>query len=116
MLFIIIVHYVSLAFLIFSAIAAKDYVPIIDIVSFLSEEVVKTVDIFINDDKNIEFDENFFLYLTSGEGVHLSPFSTAEVIIRNDDGENVVISDFCMASKNQICYNSCTCRQAPVCV
>ena len=58
--------------------------------TFLSEEVTKTVDIFITDDRNIEFDENFFLYLTSGEGVHLSPFGTAEVIIRNDDGETVL--------------------------
>ena len=57
--------------------------------TFLSEEVIKTVEILITNDRNIEFDETFFLYLTSGEGVHLSPFSTAEVIIRNDDGEDI---------------------------
>ena len=49
----------------------------------------KRVEIFITDDKNIEYDESFFLYLTSGEGVHLSPFSTAEVVIKNDDGEGI---------------------------
>ena len=74
----------------FSIIVERDYIPVIEIVTFLSEEVTKTVDIFIIDDKNIEFDENFFVYLTSGEGVHLSPFSTAEVIIGNDDGENIL--------------------------
>ena len=56
---------------------------------FLPQEVEKSVNIFIVDDKNIEYDENFFLYLTSGEGVHLSPFSTAEVVIKNDDGKDI---------------------------
>ena len=55
---------------------------------FLSQEVETSVNVFIFDDENIEHDENFFLYLTSGEGVHLSPFSTAEVVIKNDDGKN----------------------------
>ena len=55
--------------------------------TFATEETKKRVEILITDDKNIEYDENFFLYLTSGEGVHLSPFSTAEVVIKNDDGE-----------------------------
>ena len=52
-----------------------------------SEELKKTVDIQIIDDINVEFDENFFLQLTSGEGVHISPFGIAEVIIINDDGK-----------------------------
>ena len=56
---------------------------------FLPEEVEKSVNIFIFDDENTEYDEIFFLYLTSGEGVHLSPFSTAEVVIKNDDGKNI---------------------------
>ena len=64
-----------------------DYVPVVEIVTFLPEEVTKTVKVQILDDTNVEFNENFFLYLTSGEGVHLSPFSRAEVIIVNDDGE-----------------------------
>ena len=66
--------------------ADRDYVPIIEIVKFLPQEVEKSVSIFIVDDKNIE---NFFLYLTSGEGVHLSPFSTTEVVIKNDDGKDI---------------------------
>ena len=69
--------------------AERDYVPIIEIVKFLPQEVEKSVNIFIVDDKNIEYDENFFLYLTSGEGVYLSPFSTAEVVIKNDDGKDI---------------------------
>ena len=56
---------------------------------FLPQEVEKSVNIFIVDDKNIEYDETFFLYLTSGEGVHLSPFSTAKVVIKNDDGKDI---------------------------
>ena len=74
-----------------SVIAGRDYVPVLEIVTFTSEEIKKIVEIFIIDDKNIEYDERFFLYLTSGEGVHLSPFSTAEVVIKNDDGENINI-------------------------
>ena len=56
---------------------------------FLPQEVEKSVKIFIVDDKIIEHDETFFLYLTSGEGVHLSPFSTAKVVIKNDDGKDI---------------------------
>ena len=67
--------------------ARRDYEPIIQIVTFLPDELIQTVDIQIKDDKNVEYDESFFLYLVSGEGVHLSPFSRAEVVIRNDDGE-----------------------------
>ena len=55
---------------------------------FLPKEVKKSVNISIVDDKKIEHDENFFLYLRSGEGVHLSPFITAEVVIKNDDGND----------------------------
>ena len=51
-----------------------DYDPIIEIVTFLPEEITKSVSISIKDDSNVEFDESFFLYLVSGEGVHLSPF------------------------------------------
>ena len=57
--------------------------------TFLPQEVEKSVNIFIVDDKNIEYDENFFLYLRSGKGVHLSPFITAEVFIKNDDGKDI---------------------------
>ena len=69
--------------------AERDYVPIIEIVKFLPQEVEKSVNIFIVDDKNIEYDENFFLYLRSGKGVRLSPFITAEVVIKNDDGKDI---------------------------
>ena len=68
-----------------------DYDPIIEIVTFLPEEITKSVSISIKDDTNVEFDESFFLYLVSGEGVHLSPFSRAEVVIRNDDGKNCYV-------------------------
>ena len=67
----------------------RDYIPIIEIVTFLSEEMTKTVDIHIIDDINVEYDETFILYLTSGEGVHLSPFSRAKIVIKNDDGKEL---------------------------
>ena len=67
--------------------AERDYISIIEIITFESEELTKTVDIHIIDDTSVEFDENFFLQLTSGEGVHISPFGRAEVIITNDDGK-----------------------------
>ncbi|CAI8023305.1 Sushi domain-containing protein 2, partial [Geodia barretti] len=69
------------------AAARSDYMPIIEILTFLPEELTKRVDVVINDDTNVEFDESFFLYLVSGEGVHLSPFQRAKVVIRNDDGK-----------------------------
>ena len=56
---------------------------------FLPQEIEKSVKICIVDDKQIEHDETFFLYLTSGEGVYLSPFCTAEVVIKNDDGKDI---------------------------
>jgi len=42
-------------------------------------------------DKNIEYDETLLLYLTSGEGVHLTPFARAEVVIANDDGKQSIV-------------------------
>ena len=41
-------------------------------------------------DKNIEYDETLLLYLTS-EGVHLTPFARAEVVIANDDGKQSIV-------------------------
>ena len=67
----------------------SDYTPIIEILTFLPHELTKRVHIVINDDTNVEFDERFFLYLVSGEGVHLSPFQRAKVVIRNDDGKHI---------------------------
>ena len=67
--------------------ARMDYEPIIEIITFSSEQLMATVTVPIKDDMNVEFDESFFLYLVSGEGVHLSPFSRAEVTIQNDDGK-----------------------------
>ena len=71
--------------------ARMDYEPIIEIITFSSEQLMATVTVPIKDDANVEFDESFFLYLVSGEGVYLSPFSRAEVIIQNDDGENKIM-------------------------
>ena len=72
--------------------AERDYTAITEVVTFETEEVIKTVDIRIINDAIVEFDENFFLQLTSGEGVRLSPFSRAEVIIINDDGKIIIFT------------------------
>ena len=53
--------------------------------------MTKTIDIHIIDDILVELDENFFLSMTSGMSVHLSPFNRAEVIITNDDGKNLFL-------------------------
>lgn len=54
---------------------------------FQPGEIEKKVTLTIIDDKKIERDESFFLYLSAGEDVHLTPFHEAEVIIMNDDGK-----------------------------
>ena len=76
-----------------------------EIVTFLPEEVLKTVDVKILDDTNVEFNENFFLYLTSGQGVQLSPFSRAEVVIVNDDGEEYLTANI-RSSLSKSCKKS----------
>ena len=78
----------------------KDYVPITEVVIFLPGELIKSIEIHIINDINVEFDENFYVYLTSGDGVHLSPFSRVEVIIRNDDSEDkcIIIAKICNIS------------------
>ena len=68
-------------------IAGADYVRVTQILEFQAGETEKEIIITIMDDSMIEEAENFELYLTGGAGVHLSPFSRAEVTIINDDGE-----------------------------
>ena len=70
--------------------------PIIDVIIFDADEMAKTVNIQIIDDTSVESDENFFLSLTSGAGVYLSPFSRAEVIISSDDGKNIPVLTECV--------------------
>ena len=67
-------------------VAGQDYFTVIKILEFESGVTEKEVEINIIDDKFIEVDENFVLYLSSGAGVYLSPFAQAEVIIINNDG------------------------------
>ena len=61
----------------------------------------KQVEICIVDDKFIEVDETFVLYLSSGTGVFLSPFAQTEVTIINNDGMYIYSSRIivlCMAA------------------
>lgn len=57
------------------------------ILEFLPGDSEKQLTVTINDDKKIERNETFLLYLSAGEGVHLTPISRTSVIIVNDDGE-----------------------------
>ena len=65
----------------------EDYSSISTLVEFLPGETRKKVAVKIYNDKRIERNETFELYLIAGEGVHLSPFPRAQVIIENDDGK-----------------------------
>ena len=66
--------------------AGRDYRLDPVVIVFEEGETEKQVEIFIEDDKNVEVAEKFELYLTGSEGVHLSPFSRAEVTIEDNDG------------------------------
>ena len=66
--------------------AGEDYEILTEIVEFQVGEVEKSVLITIFDDKRIEQNETFSVYLTGGAGVHLSPISRAEITIENNDG------------------------------
>ena len=79
--------------------ADEDYKSVSSILEFQPGEVEKKVTITIIDDKKIERDELFQLYLSAGEGVHLTPFSRAEITIINNDGKDVHID----CHESQIC-------------
>ena len=57
------------------------------ILEFLPGETEKQMTVSINDDKKIKRNETFQLYLSAGEGVHLTPFSRTKIIIVNNDGK-----------------------------
>ena len=57
---------------------------------FLPGETEKQISVQIRNDKRIERNETFELYLTAGAGVHLSPFPRTEITIENDDGKYVM--------------------------
>ena len=65
----------------------EDYTSISTIVKFLPGETEKQISVQIKNDKRIERNETFELYLTAGAGVHLSPFPRTEITIENDDGK-----------------------------
>lgn len=68
-------------------IVKEDYSSISSIIEFLPGETQHHITVHINNDKRIERDENFQLYLTAGAGVHLTPFPRTEITIQNDDGK-----------------------------
>ena len=65
----------------------EDYTSISTIVQFQAGETEAQIQIQIRNDRRIERNETFQLYLTAGIGVHLSPFPRTEIIIENDDGK-----------------------------
>lgn len=73
-------------------IAGEDYKPVSLILEFQPGETEKQITVKINNDKKIERDETFQLYLSAGEGAHLTPFPRTEIIILNDDGKYVSLA------------------------
>lgn len=65
----------------------EDYTSTSVIVDFQPGETQQQISVYINNDKRIERNETFQLYLTAGAGVHLSPFPRTEITIENDDGK-----------------------------
>ena len=63
-----------------------DYKSVIEVMEFASGETEKLVTVNTMDDGNVENREYLELYLSAGEGVHLSPHPRAEVIITDNDG------------------------------
>ena len=77
--------------------ADEDYKSVSLILEFLPGETEKKIKITIINDKKIERDEFFQLYLSAGEGVHLTPFARTEITIINNDGKYVHVN--CHKSK-----------------
>lgn len=84
-----------------------DYSPVIQVMEFAPGEIEKVVTVITRDDKNVENSEYFELYLSAGEGVHLSPFSRAKVVISDNDGVFFLTSSHMLASYTSLTLASC---------
>ena len=76
--------YVSLIFFAFS-IAEEDFSTVIKTLEFHSGDKYIDVNVPIINDKSIEGNETFTIYLTSDVGVNVSPYVQSEVTIIDDD-------------------------------
>ena len=65
----------------------EDYTPVSTIVEFQPGETQQQISVRINNDKQIERNETFQIYLIAGAGVNLSPFPRTDITIENDDGK-----------------------------
>ena len=65
----------------------EDFTSVYTIVEFHPGEIQQQISVRINNDKQIERNEAFQLYLIAGAGVNLSPFPRTEITIENDDGK-----------------------------
>ena len=68
-------------------IVGQDYETVLQVLEFEPGVTEKEVNINITDDESIETNETFILYLSSGAGVYLSPFTETKITIINDDGK-----------------------------
>ena len=64
----------------------EDFIALSTLLEFPPGVTNQRVTVSIKNDKKLERNETFQLYLTAGAGVHLSPFPRAEITIVNDDG------------------------------
>ncbi len=76
-------------FLNINFIAGSDYKSVIEVLQFEPGEVEKSVTVKSLEDRNIEGREYLELYLSSGQGVYLSPHPRAEIVIKDNDGTSV---------------------------
>ena len=67
--------------------AEEDFLTLVEILDFPSDESFIDVNITIIDDDLTETNETFVIYLNSGTGVKLSPYAWTKVIINDDDGK-----------------------------
>ena len=67
--------------------AEEDFLTLVEILDFPSDESFVDVNVTIIDDELTESNETFVIYLNSGAGVKLSPHAWAKVIINDDDGK-----------------------------
>ena len=88
--------------------AEEDFLTLIELLDFHSDESFIDVNITIINDELTESSETFVIYLTSGAGVKLSPYAQTKVIIYDDDAQNIVVKGIQIYSRTLV-FDSCLC-------
>ena len=89
--------------------AEEDFLTLIELLDFHSDESFIDVNITIINDELTESSETFVIYLTSGAGVKLSPYAQTKVIIYDDDAQNIVNNNVKGIYSRTLVFDSCLC-------